>query len=278
MKKFKKIYIEITNICNLSCSFCSKSTRQSESMSINKFEEVIEKIKNYTDTIYLHVKGEPLLHPKLKEIFNICDANNIRVNLTTNGILLKNKVDELTANNCLKTINISLHCENNKENYFEDIFYTVDNNLKNKIIVYRLWTLKDGKLDKKSTYIVDKIISNYNLSTEVVDKIKTEKNIKIANNIYIDKDNKFEWPTINSRNKSLGFCMALKTQIGILVDGTVIPCCLDSNGEIKLGNIFRNSMEDILNSDRYINLQKSFQDRKPCELLCQKCTFKNKFK
>jgi len=72
--------------------------------------------------------------------------------------------------------------------------------------------------------------------------------------------------------------MALKTQIGILVDGTVIPCCLDSNGEIKLGNIFRNSMEDILNSDRYINLQKSFQDRKPCELLCQKCTFKNKFK
>lgn len=278
MKKFKKIYIEITNICNLSCSFCSKSTRQSESMSINKFEEVIEKIKNYTDTIYLHVKGEPLLHPKLKEIFNICDANNIRVNLTTNGILLKNKVDELTTNNCLKTINISLHCENNKENYFEDIFYTVDNNLKNKIIVYRLWTLKDGKLDKKSTYIVDKIISNYNLSTEVVDKIKTEKNIKIANNIYIDKDNKFEWPTINSRNKSLGFCMALKTQIGILVDGTVIPCCLDSNGEIKLGNIFRNSMEDILNSDRYINLQKSFQDRKPCELLCQKCTFKNKFK
>ncbi len=278
MKKFKKIYIEITNICNLSCSFCSKSTKQSESMSINKFEEVIEKIKNYTDTIYLHVKGEPLLHPKLKEIFNICDANNIRVNLTTNGILLKNKVDELTANNCLKTINISLHCENNKENYFEDIFYTVDNNLKNKIIVYRLWTLKDGKLDNKSTYIVDKIISNYNLSTEVVDKIKTEKNIKIANNIYIDKDNKFEWPTINSRNKSLGFCMALKTQIGILVDGTVIPCCLDSNGEIKLGNIFRNSMEDILNSDRYINLQKSFQDRKPCELLCQKCTFKNKFK
>lgn len=278
MKKFKKIYIEITNICNLNCSFCSKDKRKKEFLSVSNFENILIKIKEYTDYIYLHVKGEPLLHPKLDEILFLCDKYKINVNITTNGTLLKEKISILNKHQCIKKINISIHCENDKENYIQEIFESVDNNFQEKIIIYRIWTLNQGQFDTNSTNIVEKLIAHYKLSTDVVEKIKKENNIKIANNTYIDKDNKFEWPDINKEDSSTGFCMALKTQLAILVDGTVVPCCLDSNGEIVLGNILHDNMQIILNSKRFLNLKKSFQDRNPCEKLCQKCTFKNRFK
>jgi radical SAM protein with 4Fe4S-binding SPASM domain len=130
-------------------------------------------------------------------------------------------------------------------------------------------------MNDNSQKIVDKIKEYYNLSTETVNKIKNENNIKISSTIYVDKDNEFVWPTINNY-KSNGFCYGLNTHIAILVDGTVVPCCLDSNGVINLGNIYKEDLKDIINSDRYQRLLKSFRDRKPCEELCKSCTFKEK--
>ena len=158
-----------------------------------------------------------------------------------------------------------------------DIFDNIKYLSSKTTVIYRLWTLKDNKLDKKSTEIVEKIKDYYNLSTEIVERIKKEKNIKIKSTIYVDKDNEFEWPTINS-HKSCGYCYALKTHIAILVDGMVIPCCLDSNGVIKLGNIHKDNLDKIINSKKYRKLQDSFQKRKPIELLCQSCTFKEKIR
>lgn len=275
MQKFKKIYIEITNRCNLNCSFCSKVEKKKKDMSLEEFEEVLKKVKDYTNYIYLHVKGEPLLHRNIIEMINLANNYNLKVNLTTNGTLFKEKAKELGNCTNLNKINFSLHSENNNENYFKDIFDNIKY-LNNITVVYRLWTLKNNELDKKSTEIVNKIKDYYNLSTEVVEKIKKEKNIKISSTIYVDKDNEFIWPVENDY-KSSGYCYALKTQIAILSDGTVVPCCLDSNGKIELGNIFKESLEDIINKEKYQNLKKSFSDRKPCERLCQSCTFKEKF-
>ena len=277
MKKFKKIYIEITNICNLNCSFCSKVEKPKRSMTKEEFTHILSEIKPYTDNIYLHVKGEPLLHPNLIDFLHIAEEHNIKVNLTTNGVLFPRKVNELAKCNSLQKINFSLHSENNVPNYLEDIFNSVEN-LKDKTIIYRLWTLQNGKFDEKSTRIVEKIIDYYKLSPETVEKIYNENNVKITPTIYVDKDNEFEWPDDNKEETTNGFCMALKTQIAILVDGTVVPCCLDSNGKINLGNIYTDSFESIVNSKRCQDLKKSFQDRKPCEKLCLSCTYKNRFK
>lgn len=274
MKKYKKIYVEITNRCNLSCSFCSKVEKPLRNMTIEEFKCGIKKIKDYTDTIYLHVKGEPLVHPNLIEFLNVAEEYNIKVNLTTNGTLFPNLVDKLKECKSLKKINFSLHSENNKENYLEDIFKNVEK-LQEVTVVYRLWTLNNGGLDVKSTQTVNKIVSYYKLSTEIVDKIKNENNVKIKDRIFVDKDNEFEWPSITNHN-SCGFCYALKTHIAILVDGTVVPCCLDSNGLVDLGNIYNESLENIINSNRYQTLKKSFQDRKPSEDLCKSCTYKDR--
>lgn len=275
MKKYRKIYIEITNNCNLNCSFCSKVNRKKKYMSLEEYEKILNKIKDYTSYIYLHVKGEPLLHSKVIEMIKLAEQYKLKVNLTTNGVLFDKYAKESGQCTNLNKINFSLHSENNKDNYLDDIFGNIKFLSKKTTVIYRLWTLKDNELDKKSTEIVDKIKDFYNLSTETVERIKKEKNIKIKSTIYVDKDNEFEWPTINS-HKSCGFCYALKTHIAILVDGTVVPCCLDSNGMINLGNIFDNSLEDIIDSEKYRKLKESFQKRKPIELLCQSCTFKEK--
>lgn len=277
MKKFKKVYVEITNICNLNCSFCSKVNKPKGFISLEQVEHIFKEIKDYTDYVYLHVKGEPLLHPNLDEIVKLADNYNLKVNITTNGTLLLDKVDILEKHSNINKINISLHCEHNKNNYLEEVFYARDTYLSDKTVIYRLWTLKDNLLDNNSMEIVNKLKEKYNLSTEVVDKIYNESNIKIENNLYVDKDNEFIWPTLDTNEESNGYCFALKTQIAILLDGTVVPCCLDSDGKVPLGNIYKQSFKSIVEGEKVKQLKKSFEDRKPCVELCRKCTFKNKF-
>lgn len=276
MKKFKKIYIEITNICNLNCSFCSKDNRKKEEITLDKMEHLLKKINDYTDYVYLHVKGEPLLHSKLKEILDLCYKYNKKVNITTNGTLLYEK-KAILNHPAIRQINLSLHSENEKENYLEEIFEVVDK-LEDKIIIFRFWTMNNGKMNKQLAEIVEKIQKKYNLSPEIVEKIKIEKNIKIRNNLFIDKANEFIWPDINNDyNKENGYCYALKDQLAILVDGTIVPCCLDSNGIINLGNIYKNTLEEIINSTRYQKIREGFCNRKVTEELCKHCSYKQRF-
>ena len=246
-------------------------------MSTEEFKQIIIKIKDYTDYVYLHVKGEPLLHPDIVEILKICEQYGLKVNLTTNGILFPKLVDELKECRAINKINFSLHSENNIPNYCEKIFSSVEKLPDRITIIYRLWTMKNNVLDEKSTEIVDRIKKYYNLSPEHVEKIKKEKNVKIKSTIYVDKDNEFKWPTMDEEKESKGYCFALKTQIAILVDSTVVPCCLDSNANIPLGNIKDTNLDEIINSKKFQTLKQSFQNRKPSEELCRKCTFKNRF-
>ena len=276
MKKFKKIYIEITNICNLNCSFCSIDNRVKESISLSNMEKLLQQINDYTDYIYLHVKGEPLLHPQLKEILDLCEKYHKKVNITTNGTLIK-KNEEVLNHPAIRQINLSLHSENNKDNYLEEIFEVVDN-LRNKNIVYRFWTMENDNLKDKSTTLVEKIITHYTLSREIVEKIYKENNIKLKNNIYINKANEFIWPNINNDYyEEHGYCYALKDQLAILVDGSVVPCCLDSDGIITLGNIYKDSLATIINSNRFQRMRTGFCNRKVTEELCKHCSYKSRF-
>jgi radical SAM protein with 4Fe4S-binding SPASM domain len=275
MKKFKKIYIEITNKCNLNCSFCSKDTREKREMTVDEFKNVLDKVSGYTESIYLHVKGEPLLHSKLEDILNICDDYNVKVCITTNGTLLKNKKSVLLKHN-IKQINVSLHSENNYPDYFDNVFNTCDGLSKKITIIYRLWVLKD--INKLSTIIVDKIIGHYKLSTEIVNKIYKDKNINIADNIYLDKDIEFTWPNdSNIELENTGTCYGTRSHIAILSNGTITPCCLDSEGTINLGNIFNDEMETVLNNKLFKEIKEGFQNNRIIHPLCRKCNYRLRF-
>ena len=267
--KFKRIYIEITNVCNLNCSFCSKSSKSNREMTFEEFKEVLSKINNYTDYIYLHVKGEPLTHHNLDKILDITKEYNKKVCITTNGVFLKDKLPILKKYDNIYQINISLHSENNKKNYLEDIISSV--NEISSYISYRFWTLDNNKMDNKTKEYI-KVLK------EVYNKEEIYDGIKLKDKVYLSLDNKFIWPSINSDYyNERGICLGAKTQLAILSDGTVSICCLDSEGVSNLGNIYLSTMEDILDSDKYQNILKGFNDHKVYLDICKHCSYKERF-
>lgn len=245
-------------------------------MSLDSFRHVIEEIKPMTNYLYLHVKGEPLLHPDLDSILTICDEALMKVNITTNGTLMQEAVSILSKHPCLHQCNLSLHAEQNDPDYLERVFASVKKLSPDVLVIYRLWTLEDGTLNQKSTETVEKISSYYQLSTEMVEKLKKELHVMIEPHLFVDKQNQFEWPIVKEEQQD-GYCYGLKTHIGILADGTVIPCCLDGEGIIALGNIFEEPLEKILSNERSQKMIEGFQKRCPSEALCRSCTYKNRF-
>lgn len=289
MRKFKKIYIEITNVCNLSCSFCPETLRKPEFIEIYAFKKVLDEIKPYGEHIYFHIKGEPLLHPELETLLNLAYKKGFKVNLTTNGTLISKVKDILLNSKSLRQINVSLHSfdgnekSHNKEEYIKNIIeFSKETKEKNIITALRLWNLDENnntniKLNRNKE-ILEIIEKDFNLQYKIEDKISECRGIKIDEYIYLNQDYEFSWPALTEQeDDGIGFCHGLRNQIGILVDGTVVPCCLDGNGIIKLGNIHDNSFADIIESSRAKDIIEGFSNRKAVEELCRKCGYRKRF-
>lgn len=276
MKRFKKVYIEISNICNLSCSFCPGTKRAPKIMEPSEFKTVITKVAPFTDYVYFHLLGEPLLHPNLKDYLNICEEHGLKVIITTNGTLLNKQGDVLLRSDSHYKTVISLHSfEANLNQNFDEYINDCLNYAKaaegEKIVVLRLWN--NGGEDKLNREILQKIENRFPAPWR-----ETRGGKQIGNNIYIQFGDKFDWPDIENQTlNETAFCYGMRDQIGVLCDGTVVPCCLDNNGEINLGNIFETNLDDIINSPRALNIYNGFSNRKACEELCKKCSFARKF-
>ncbi len=277
MKRFAKVYIEISNICNLKCSFCPGTTRTPKRMGYDEFKIVLEKIKGYTDYIYFHLLGEPLCHPDLEKFLSLAQKMEFKVIITTNGTLLnKNKDILLNSNSHYKTV-ISLHsfeANDNKSSfadYLKSCFEYAKEAENKKIVVLRLWN--NGGKDSLNDEILNVLETYFNKPW-----VEERNGIRIGNKIYLQYGDKFDWPTLKSDNiNEKVFCYGLRDQIGILADGTVVPCCLDSNGDIPLGNIFEDDLKNILNSQKAMNIYNGFSNRTACEELCKRCSFVRRF-
>ena len=258
--RFKRIYIEITSSCNLKCSFCQETLRPPHFMSVEEFSHIINEIKPYTNYIYLHVKGEPLLSPYLSDILKICKDNNILVNLTTNGTLVAQKLDILTKYP-VHQINISLHSADDNDciamdSYIKNVFNSCEvlTERTDTEVNLRLWNTKKDPL----------LFGN--------------KNCTIKRHLYINVQSPFEWPDLtNNYCNERGFCQGLRSHIAILSDGTVVPCCLDGNGVMNLGNIFSSHLRDILESERSQAIINGWHKKTAVEPLCIHCSFKERF-
>lgn len=263
---YKKIYLEITNICNLKCPFCIQNQRPLKTMSEQEFKIVLKKLERHTKYLYFHLMGEPTMHPQINEFIDIA-SKNFYVNITTNGYL----INKLKDNQNIRQVNISLHSFDERyhkslESYMNDILETIETLEKKTYISLRLWAN-----NKNTEKVLDYLSKNYQTKIEYQDG---KKRTTLEGNVFLNFDNEFVWPD-EERNieKQNGMCYALRDHIGILVDGTVVPCCLDSKGSIPLGNIFTSTLEEIINSKRYQEMKNNFNENKRCEKLCQNCTF-----
>jgi radical SAM protein with 4Fe4S-binding SPASM domain len=283
LNMIKKAFIEITNVCNLSCDFCPGTSRSSAFMAEEGFATVLGKLTGKVQCLYFHLMGEPLLHPLVGRFLNIAHDNGFPVNLTTNGTLLGRVGEALLNKPALRQVNISLHsrtADGAAGDYLEDVlaFAQKARAQGNIIIALRLWNLGGGEPDAGTESVLGRIALEYGKERAELDESRDGRGVKLAQGVYLNRAKSFDWPDINGHETGgTPYCMGLKDQIGILCDGTVVPCCLDSEGNIPLGNIFTQPLEELLASPRAAAVAQGFARREAVEELCRKCGYRRRF-
>lgn len=277
MKRFRKIYLEISNVCNLRCSFCPGTKRTPHIMTEAELSALLPKLRPYSDYLYFHLMGEPLLHPQLERFLELADEQGFKVILTTNGTLLPEQQEMLLSSPALHKVNISLHAfEANDlsmpfEAYLQGCFAYGKAAQGRKLTVYRLWN--QGGADSQNRRILELMEEAFPQPWE-----NSRRGTRIADGVFLEHGDKFDWPDLKAPEGSQRvFCYGLRDQIGVLCDGTVVPCCLDHEGDIPLGNLHESTLEEILATPRAMAIYQGFLSGNAPEELCRKCGYARRF-
>jgi radical SAM protein with 4Fe4S-binding SPASM domain len=286
--KFYRIYIELTNVCGLSCSFCPTKELPSKEMDLLFFESVIKQAKNYTKEIACHVVGDPLTQSNLNDYLDIIHKYGLKAMLTTSGYFLKKHSYDTLFHPCVKQINISLNSFNKNDTSltFDQYIRPILNLCKAKLdrkedlfINLRVWNLDEMMSERTfNATLFSKLNETFDTSL-LLESIYEDrpKSIRLDSKILVHFDNYFEWPSLKNKNYGDGTCQGLQSHIAILASGKVVPCCLDCDGVIELGDLHEYTLEEIVTSKRAHSMLNGFKEGKAVEELCQKCSYKDRF-
>ena len=286
-----RAYLEITTLCNRSCSFCAGTQRKKEFLSPERFEERLKKVLPVTDDLFLHLMGEPLLHPAFEEIGEYCRIYGVKVTLVTNGTLLAGKEEYLLNNPAFRQINFSLHALQKDSppdrKILENILSFCEKAATVRPEMYinlRLWNQHSNE-EKTSgelnTLLLSAIGERFPLPpTEQLQFSPGRKSKHLSGRIYLNMDTVFQWPeTEKEVLHEKGFCHGMRDQFGVLTDGRIVPCCLDTEGKVSLGNIDRvENINEILSSPEAESIRKGFEEGIAVKEFCKKCSFRTRFR
>lgn len=285
---FKKIFVEITNRCNLTCDFCHSTGRSKTDMTTAAFALLLPQLAPFTKHLSLHVLGEPLLHPRFDRFLTLCHELGMQVNLTTNGTLLPRHSPRLLLAPALRQVNISLHSVRSGSNGGDPTSHLTGvlefSRLAAARGIYvslRIWDLPSingptGGLRQDAVLL--RLQEFFKVSEPLVATVAVGQGIMLAERIFLSQKALFAWPTLHGPDLGdRGTCRGLRDQVAILVDGTVVPCCLDAEGHIPLGNVFRESFGEIIAGERAVRISKGFRERRVVEALCRSCSYRERF-
>lgn len=271
---YKKVYLEITNVCNLNCSFCHKTKRDKKFMSEEEFIFLATKIRPFTDYLYFHLMGEPMLHPQFGLFLKKANDMGFKTTVATNGLLIKEKAETLLASPPYK-ITFSLHSfEANSmlvtlNTYLNNIMdFCKKAEKKGCLCVLRLWN--NGGENRLNDEITDILQQNFVFK-------KNRSGFTLSEKIFLEYADRFTWPDLNEKEQNVTFCMGLRDHFGVLCDGSVVPCCLDADGTLTLGNLFDTSLDAILSSEKAEEIRKGFSNGHCTQELCRKCQYATRF-
>ena len=286
--KFYRIYIELTNVCGLSCSFCPTKELSNKEMDLDFFESVIAQSQHYTKEIACHVVGDPLTLSNVGAYLDIIHKYGLKAMLTTSGYFLKKHSYDTLFHPCVKQINISLNSYNKNdtsltfEQYITPVLNLCHEKLRRKeelFINLRVWNLDEMMSEHTFNEILFTRLNESFDTHLVLKEIYKERprSIRLASKILVHFDNYFEWPSLKNKSYGDGTCQGLQSHIAILASGKVVPCCLDCDGIIELGDLHKSPLEEIVTSQRASTMLSGFKEGKAVEALCQKCSYKERF-
>lgn len=274
---FQRVYIEITNRCNLRCSFCTRTAKAPRDLSAAEFERILHQVQSYTNLICLHVQGEPLLHPGFEEILTCCDHSGIRVHLVTNGTLLA-RHPQLQEHRSLYKISFSLQSlpfqGSDREETLQRImvFARQASAAGRPYVELRFW--RTEQLNSPEIQTALRVLCDHPPLQDTAFAHQKQ----ILPYVRICYDNAFVWPAAETeKTGTAGTCLGGRKQLAVLSDGTVTACCLDADGQICFGNVLEQDLADILAGTRYQNFLTALRQHVLLEPLCQRCTYRSRF-
>jgi MoaA/NifB/PqqE/SkfB family radical SAM enzyme len=287
-KRFQKVNIEISNICNLQCSFCPEVIRTKKLMPMELFRRVVQQVAPLTEQVCFHLMGDPLVHPQLAELIEICHEYEAKIFFVTNGVLLREQQSQLLLHPAFRQVNFSLHSffdnfpERDPTEYLRKILDYTDQALARRpdlYINFRLWNLLEPRgSSQRNQEMLSRIGEHFKTEINANIDVRSRKSIHLKNRAYLHFDTEFIWPAMSLPVLgSTGTCYGLSSHFGVLVDGTVVPCCLDKEGSIPLGKIQEQDIIGILDSPRSQALLQGFRKKKLVEGLCQRCQYIERF-
>lgn len=276
---FKKIYVELSDICGLKCEFCPSKKAQRGILPLQDFEKIAMQICERAEIFTFHLLGDPLILDNLEQFLSIAKAYKMRLEITTSGFYLSEKNQNLLLNyENIHQINFSLVAFFSQKRldlnaYLKPILKLCERHFKCKnssFINLRLWNFDvNFKAPKENEEIYKILNENFKEKFDF-----TMPKIRLQRHIILHQARRFTWPSLKTPIVSKkGFCYALKEQVGILSDGTLVPCCLDSSGAINLGNVLENSFQNLLETKKFLDLKQGFERGERLENLCQRCEF-----
>lgn len=270
MPRIDRCYVEITNVCNLRCDFCPGHHRPSRQLTLEEFDLVTERLRDRVTFLYFHLMGEPLLHPLLPQFITMARDRGFHTVLTSNGTLLPRAMALLEA--LPHKVQLSLHSHEGNghgllSRYMDSVLsFALPAAERGTCVVLRLWNQggHDAENDEVLALLQERVPHPW---------VTRPDGFRLRDNLYLEFDRKFQWPDSHSVSSPAlpVFCKALRKQIGILSDGSLVPCCLDHDGDITLGNIFTQTLDEILSSPRATALLHGFDHHTATEPLCQSC-------
>lgn len=284
MPRFKKIYLEITNVCNLRCPFCPPGKRPPAFLSREQFLRALEQLRPYTDYLYFHVKGEPLFHPDLPEFLALAGERGFQVNLTTNGVLLPKLAPVLAEAPALRQTNISLHSYRQEAHgpmgeYVAALAaFARDAAARGKFTVFRIWTLDHARESDDVCRALLALLGKEFPSGGNLAGRSGERSLTLGEHIFLSFEEEFQWPGLSAPEyPGPGTCYGARRMLGVLCDGTVVPCCLDGEGECPLGNLFTEELSEILARPPLAEMAQGFRERRITQELCRRCGYRTRF-
>ena len=298
------VYIEITDACNLRCSFCPCGTR-------NRGEEAAQTPRTFMPSelfeksiagaeaigaknVYFHVLGEPTLHPGFVHFIKKLEPTPLKLTLVTNGTTIARTGRALLQSPAVRQVNFSTHA------YAELDRDTAESHLQNVIdfckaaivarpdmyINLRLWNVGDSEAAPWNSFFLARVNEAFSTSVEPGNFCSRHKSFNLTGRLYLHEDSRFEWPGLDESVESkeergtpvAGTCHALDTHVAILHDGRVAACCLDHAARIELGNIETQTLPEIIESPLARELRDGFARHELRHPLCQACSYCRRFK
>ncbi|MFP6144790.1 radical SAM/SPASM domain-containing protein [Helicobacter pylori] len=278
-KLFKKIYIELSDICGLQCSFCPNPKNVRGVMPLELFEKVCKEVAPLTPIITLHVLGDPCKLKNLNRYLNVAKRFSLKVDLVTSGEYLRDF--EALLQDIIYQISISLdagldhHNKLNQHRYIQKILEFCRYKCEKNSEVFLNLRIQDSTLEKHQNLIKPFLESFECISLET---LISQGRARLFKKSFLNIQKTFKWPNLNAQNplnqeSKIPYCYGLIKQIAILSNGVVVPCCMDTQAHINLGDLNHTPLKDILNSQKAMAIKTHFLKGEALELLCKNCSY-----